>query len=192
MIQLFLKTLGHSRITKNWYVFNEQRAATYNSKKGCCMNEKVMYCYGPPHMAVQKQDDQHEHTFSNYVRIRDAVQKTCLRWWTIGKSSERGSGISVLPARHDDDDDDEWKKLWKSLLGEKHLLGKPVHFSVKNTASIVDTRGFIQQSFQHLYRTANSIETRQHEFSDISNHTFRRKEYSTVVLEHQVKTYSKI
>ena len=58
-------------------------------------------------MAVQKQDDQHEHTFSNYVRIRDVVQKTRLRRWTIGKSGERGSGISVLPARHDDDDDDD-------------------------------------------------------------------------------------
>ena len=56
-------------------------------------------------MAVQEQDDQHEHTFSNYVRIRDVVQKTCLRRWTIGKSCERGSGITVLPARHDDDDD---------------------------------------------------------------------------------------
>ena len=32
-----------------------------------------------PHMAVQKQDDQHEHTFSNYVRIRDVIQKTCMR-----------------------------------------------------------------------------------------------------------------
>ena len=63
-----------------------------------------MYSCGPPHMAVQKQDDQHEHTFSSYVRIRDVVQKTCLRRWTIGKSGERGSGISVLPARHDDDD----------------------------------------------------------------------------------------
>ena len=66
-----------------------------------------MYSYGPPHMAVQKQDDQHEHTFSNYVRIQDVVQKTCLRRWTIGKSGERGSGISVLPAQHDDDDDDD-------------------------------------------------------------------------------------
>ena len=28
-------------------------------------NSSVMYSYGPPHMAVQKQDDQHEHTFSN-------------------------------------------------------------------------------------------------------------------------------
>ena len=54
---------------------------------------------------TQKQDDQHEHTFSSYVRIRDVVLKTCLRRWTIGRSGERGSGISVLPARHDDDDD---------------------------------------------------------------------------------------
>ena len=56
-----------------------------------------------PHMAVQKQDDQHEHTFSNYVRIRDVVLKTCLGRWTMGRSGERGSGISVLPARYDDD-----------------------------------------------------------------------------------------
>ena len=66
-----------------------------------------MYSYGPPHMAVQKQDDQHEHTFSSYVRIRDAVLKTYLGRWTIGRSGERGSGISVLPARYDDDDDDD-------------------------------------------------------------------------------------
>ena len=66
-----------------------------------------MYSYGPPHMAVQKQDDQHEHTFSSFVRIRDVVLKTCLGRWTIGRSGERGSGISVLPARYDDDDDDD-------------------------------------------------------------------------------------
>ena len=48
------------------------------------------------------------------------------------------------------------KKIWKSLLGEKHLLGKPTHFSVKNTANNADTWGFIRQFFQHLYRTANS------------------------------------
>ena len=64
----------------------------------------MIYSHGPPHMAVQKQDDQQEHTFSSFVRIRDVVQKTCLRRWTIEKSGERGSGISVLPARHDDDD----------------------------------------------------------------------------------------
>ena len=37
---------------------------------------EAMYSYGPPHMAVQKQDDQHEHTFSSYVRIQNFVQKT--------------------------------------------------------------------------------------------------------------------
>ena len=55
-------------------------------------------------MAAQKQDDQHEHTFSSYVRIQDVVLKTYLGRWTIGRSGERGSGISVLPARYDDDD----------------------------------------------------------------------------------------
>ena len=57
-------------------------------------------------MAGQKQNDQHEHTFSSYVRIRDVALKTCQRRRTIGRSGERGSGISVPAARHDDDDDD--------------------------------------------------------------------------------------
>ena len=64
-----------------------------------------MYSYGPPHMAGQKQDDQLEDTFSSYARIRDVALKTCQRRWTIGRSGERGSGISVLVARYDDDDD---------------------------------------------------------------------------------------
>ena len=79
----------------------------------CMFKLVVLYIYiyiyiyigGGPH--GQKQDGQHEHTFSNYVRIRDVVRKTCLRRWTIGKSGERGSGISMLPARHDYDDDDD-------------------------------------------------------------------------------------
>ena len=58
-----------------------------------------------PHMAVQKQDDQLELTYSNYVRTQDVTLKTCRRRWMIGRSGERGSGISVLAARHDDDDD---------------------------------------------------------------------------------------
>ena len=31
-----------------------------------------------------------------YVRILDVALKTCWRRWTIGRSSERGSGISML------------------------------------------------------------------------------------------------
>ena len=53
----------------------------------------------------EKQDDQLKRTFSSYVRIQVVVLKTCLGRWTIGRSGERGSGISVLPARYDDDDD---------------------------------------------------------------------------------------
>ena len=58
----------------------------------------------PPHMAEKKQDNQLEHTYSSYVRIRDVAMKTCRRRWTIGRSGERGSRIPVLAARHDDDD----------------------------------------------------------------------------------------
>ena len=60
-------------------------------------------------MAGQKQDDQLEHTFSSYGRIQDVALKTYQRRWTIGRSGERGSGISVLAARHDDDDDTKLK-----------------------------------------------------------------------------------
>ena len=73
-----------------------------------------MYSYGPPHMAEQEQDNQHEHTYSIYVRIQDVALNTCRRWWTIGRSGERGSKLSVLAVRHDDDDDDV------SLLSSKH------------------------------------------------------------------------
>ena len=40
-----------------------------------------------PTYAEQKQDDQLEHTFSRYMRIRDVALKTCQRRWTIGRSS---------------------------------------------------------------------------------------------------------
>ena len=70
-----------------------------------------MYSYGPPHMAGQKQDDQLEHTSSSYLRIRDVALKTCQKRWTIGRSGERGSGISVPVARHDDDEI-PWYQKW--------------------------------------------------------------------------------
>ena len=55
-------------------------------------------------MAAQKQDDQHERTFSSYVRIRDVVLKTYLGRWTIGVARE-GQGYPCYQ-RDDDDDDD--------------------------------------------------------------------------------------
>ena len=40
-------------------------------------NSSVMYSYRPLHIAKQKQDDQLEHTYSSYVRIRYVALKTC-------------------------------------------------------------------------------------------------------------------
>ena len=45
-------------------------------------------------MAKQKQDDQLEHTYSSYVRIRDVTLKTFQKRWMIGRSDERGSGTT--------------------------------------------------------------------------------------------------
>ena len=55
-------------------------------------------------MAEQRQDDQLERTYSISVPIRDVGLKTCNRQWTIGRDGERGSGISMLMVRRNDDD----------------------------------------------------------------------------------------
>ena len=94
-----------------------------------------MYSYGPPHMAGQKQDGQHEHTFSSYVRIQDVDLKTYQRRWTIGRSAERGSGISVLVARQDDDD------FTPTLVSRCNALPKKVpkmNFTKEKTEPIRD------------------------------------------------------
>ena len=64
-----------------------------------------MNSYGPPHMAERKQDDQLEHTYYSYVRIQGVALKVYQRRWTMGRSGERGLGLSLLAARHDDDDE---------------------------------------------------------------------------------------
>ena len=55
-------------------------------------------------MAEQKQSDHLEPTYSSSVRIRDVVLRTCQKQYMIGRSGERGSGISVLVARQNKDD----------------------------------------------------------------------------------------
>ena len=52
---------------------------TQDTAGGAGTSTKVMYSNGHPHMDVLKQDDQLEHTYSSYVRIRDVAQKTCQR-----------------------------------------------------------------------------------------------------------------
>ena len=69
-------------------------------------SSSVICSCGLPHVAKEKQVDQLKHRYSSYVRIRDVALKTSQKQWMIGRIGERGSGISVLAARHDDDDDD--------------------------------------------------------------------------------------
>ena len=55
------------------------------------------------------------------------IQQLCedtgcsLKRWSIGKSGERGSGISVLVARHDDDDDDDDIFIYIYIYGGLYL-----------------------------------------------------------------------
>ena len=63
-----------------------------------------MYSCGPLHGDQQRLDNQLEPTYSSSVLIMDVVRKTCQGQWTIGRGGERGSEISVLMVRHDDDD----------------------------------------------------------------------------------------
>ena len=86
-------------------------------------------------MAAQKQDDQLERTFSSYVRIQDVVLKTYLGRWTIGRSGEWGSGISVLPGRYDDDEfsDIEIQELCQQLNSEKYKQESPTRIKTQST-----------------------------------------------------------
>ena len=63
-----------------------------------------MYSCGPLQMDEQRQDVQFEPTYSSPVLIRDVDLRICRKQWTIGRCGERGSGISVLMARHDGND----------------------------------------------------------------------------------------
>ena len=54
-------------------------------------------------MDEQRQDERLEPTYNNSVLIRDGAPRTCRKQWTIEKGGERGSGIYVLMAQHDEE-----------------------------------------------------------------------------------------
>ena len=63
-----------------------------------------MYSCGSLHMDEQRQDVLLEPTYSSSVSIRDVALRICREQWTIGGCGERGSEMSVLIERQDDDD----------------------------------------------------------------------------------------
>ena len=75
--------------------------------------------------------------------IRYVALKTGQRRWTIGRSGERGSGISVLAARHDDDDTQIVRKFffrWSCMAMSK----------TRNKFSLFKTFSSIQICFKRM------------------------------------------
>ena len=73
-------------------------------------------------MDEQKLDDQLGPIYNSSVPIQDIAWKTFRERWTIEKGGERGSGRSMLAARHDDDDDDDLRQDidWNIFLSNCH------------------------------------------------------------------------
>ena len=151
-----------------------------------------MYSYGSPHTAAQKQDDQHERTFSSYVRIQVVILKTYLGRWTIGRSGERGSGISVLPARYDDDDiiSNQWKLSYFKMSQNIYIHSTfvPTHSYIYIMPICTHTQMdivtplsicFIKSKYVYQGRLLASLEAML--MQDVTNHTefkfstFKRK-----------------
>ena len=100
---------GHlSPITKTIRVRRTRHAGHFWRNRDELISDVLQWT---PTYGRAKQDDQLEHTYSSYVRIRDVALKTWQRRWTIGRRSERRSGISMLAPRHDDDDDTFKKQM---------------------------------------------------------------------------------
>ena len=76
-----------------------------NSAREVRTSSQLTFSCGPFHMDEQKQYDQLEPTYNSSVPIQDITLKTYREQWTIETGGERASERSVLPARHDDDDD---------------------------------------------------------------------------------------
>ena len=58
-------------------------------------------------MDEQSLNNQLESIYNNSVPIQDVALKTSRERWTIEPGGMRGSGRSLLAARHNDDNDDD-------------------------------------------------------------------------------------
>ena len=101
-------------ITKTIQVSRTRHAGHCCRSKDELISDVLLWA---PYMAEQKQDDQLEHIYNSYMRLRDVALKTDQRRWTIGRSGERGSGISVLTAWHDDDSKNVFETTSLSPVG---------------------------------------------------------------------------
>ena len=107
-----------------------------------------MYSSEPLHMDEQGQDDQSEPIYSSSVSIRDIALKTCRKQWTIAECGERGSGISVLMVRQDDNEDD---------IKTKFVRGCSRGVIVKAMDCGIVVSEFVLQSRYYVHFQANTL-----------------------------------
>ena len=113
MLRVILNNYWRQQPTKRCYTATNNpsrklskldQADTWDTAGEVGTSSSVMYSRGPHRIDEQRQDIQLEPTYSSSVPIRDVALRICRKQWTIWRVGERGSGISVLIARHDDDD----------------------------------------------------------------------------------------
>ena len=95
----------HPPITKTIQVRQTRHAGHCWRSKGELISDVLLWTptYG------QAKAGQPARTYIQHLcEDTDVALKTCQRQWMIGRSGERGSGISVLVSQHDDDDDDDF------------------------------------------------------------------------------------
>ena len=129
-----------------------------------------MYSCGPLFMDEQRQDVQLEPTYSSSVPIRDVTLRICRKQWTIGRCGERGSGISVLIAWHDDDDEQLFEQHYELSLSQYCYSVLTINFnctfsseSERNNATGVRTR---------LLRCHSLVRLKRHHEDSVISFTF--------------------
>ena len=119
----------------------------------------MTYSCGFLHLDEQRQDDQLEPIYNSSVLILDVALNTCRKRWTIEKDGEKVSEISVLAARHDDDDFSHYIVLF---YGVSTFVGystpNSVYIHIPFTNEYLVGRIFYKQDFTclHLINSFNS------------------------------------
>ena len=107
----------------------------------------MVYSGGPLHADEQELGDQQEPIHNSSLLMYDVSWKTCRERWTIETNGERGSGKSVLAARHNDDNimvlprQFRWIKIF-SVTGHARCFKvepKPGWFYIFTLKMVLDT-----------------------------------------------------
>ena len=130
-----------------------------------------MYSCGPLHKDEQKKYDQIESTYSSSEPIRDVILKTYRKQWIIEKGGDKRSGISVLMARHDDQDDDA--RLYCCFLSPlvNHIIGSEIEWKVSIPCTpVVCSRKCYTREIRIFKSVSQLFTVEEYEMTSVSEH----------------------